>query len=63
MPRKAFIADHQQAIDNFSHPNVSEVKPGIEDGSLTFKYALPELEGRITIQALVTGEPPFLYAR
>lgn len=60
MPRKAFVEDLQQAIGSFNHQRTSEVKFGVEDGSLTFNYALPTHGGLIvTIQALVTGEWPW----
>ncbi|KAI4136626.1 MAG: hypothetical protein LQ341_005522 [Variospora aurantia] len=61
MPRKAFVEDLQQAIRSFNHQRTSEVKFGVEDGSLTFNYALPTHGGLIvTVQALVTdvGEYP-----
>lgn len=57
MPRKAFVEDLQQASGSFNHPEISRIEPGLEDGSLTFQYALPSQgDLRITIQALVTGE-------
>lgn len=59
MPRKAFVEDLQQAIDNFSHARTAKIQPGPEDGSLTFKYGPPAHDGpETTIQALVTGKPP-----
>ncbi|KAL8830305.1 MAG: hypothetical protein Q9170_005788, partial [Blastenia crenularia] len=55
MPRKAFVEDLRQAISTFSHSRVFEVEPGLEDGSLTFKYAVPAPEGaHATVHALVT---------
>ncbi|KAI4089468.1 MAG: hypothetical protein LQ344_005382 [Seirophora lacunosa] len=55
MPRKAFVEDLQQAIGSFSHPRTSDVNLGLEDGSLTFKYALLTHGGLdVTVQALVT---------
>ncbi|KAL8867516.1 MAG: hypothetical protein Q9174_005616, partial [Haloplaca sp. 1 TL-2023] len=55
MPRKAFVADLQHAVEHFSHPGAFELAAGVEDGSLTFKY---ELQGPppvvIVVQALVT---------
>ncbi|KAI4169789.1 MAG: hypothetical protein LQ343_005438 [Gyalolechia ehrenbergii] len=55
MPRRAYIEDLQQAIESFAHPNVAEIRPGVEDGSLTFNYALSEHEvPDTTIHALVT---------
>lgn len=57
MPRKAFVEDLQQAIQSFNQHKISRIEPGVEDGSLTFQYALPSYGGLgITIQALVTGE-------
>lgn len=57
MPRRAYIEDLQQAIESFAHPNVAEIRPGVEDGSLTFNYALSEHEvPDTTIHALVTGQ-------
>ncbi|KAL8802534.1 MAG: hypothetical protein Q9200_006552, partial [Gallowayella weberi] len=54
MPRKAFIQDLQQAIEEFTHAKVSDVKAGLEDGSVTFKYIVPSAGINIVILALVT---------
>ncbi|KAL8801628.1 MAG: hypothetical protein Q9182_004313 [Xanthomendoza sp. 2 TL-2023] len=54
MPRKAFVQDLQLAIEHFTHPKVSDVKAGLEDGSLTFKYMVPSVGLDIVILALVT---------
>lgn len=57
MPRKAFVEDLQQVARNFSHPRLSEVAAGVEDGSLTLKYRLQmPIELDIIVQALVTGK-------
>ncbi|KAL8728665.1 MAG: hypothetical protein Q9166_005229 [cf. Caloplaca sp. 2 TL-2023] len=60
MPRKAFVQDLQQAIQTFNHPKISEVEPGVEDGSVTFKYSYSPMAVPITVQALVmdVGEYP-----
>lgn len=55
MPRKAYVEDLQQAIESFAHPRIAAIRPGLEDGSLTFDYLLPEHEVPVTtIHALVT---------
>ncbi|KAL8954455.1 MAG: hypothetical protein Q9183_007111, partial [Haloplaca sp. 2 TL-2023] len=61
MPRKAFVADLQDAVEHFNHPGAFELAAGIEDGSLTFKYELQASTPLIiVVQALVTdvGEYP-----
>ncbi|KAL8679551.1 MAG: hypothetical protein Q9186_004171 [Xanthomendoza sp. 1 TL-2023] len=59
MPRKAFVQDLQQATQEFAHPKVSDVKPGVEDGSVTFKYSFPSAGiPPIVILALVTENVP-----
>ncbi|KAI4223057.1 MAG: hypothetical protein L6R36_005687 [Xanthoria steineri] len=54
MPRKAFVHDLQQSIQDFSHCRVSDVAPGVEDGSVTFTYTYQPAGVAIVIQALVT---------
>ncbi|KAL8951375.1 MAG: hypothetical protein Q9222_002652 [Ikaeria aurantiellina] len=61
MPRKAFVNDLQQSIDNYTHTRISGVQPGLEDGSLIFNYSVPASAAvDVTIHALVTdvGEYP-----
>lgn len=57
MPRKAFVADLQEAIREFGSPNFSDLKPGDEDGTITFQYYNHggDNEGT-TIQAIVPGK-------
>lgn len=38
MPRKAFVADLQEAVHKFESPNLSDLKAGDEDGTITFQY-------------------------
>ena len=38
MPRKAFVADLQEAVRLFERSNISELKSGDEDGMITFQY-------------------------
>lgn len=64
MPRKAFVADLQDAIHKFESPNLSDLKPGDEDGTITFQYHDHggDTQGT-TIQAIVPGKiasRPFL---
>lgn len=55
MPRKAFVADLQDAISDFVKTNVSELKAGEEDGMINFNYHLADGDTtRITI--LVPGK-------
>ena len=59
MPRKAFIADLQEAKSQFSNPNIFDLKAGGEDGSVTFKYKVPAETGQyVTLQAFVPGTYP-----
>ena len=58
MPRKAFVADLQDAINTFRGENVALVKAGDEDGTITFDYVTPQHDGSdevTTIQAIVPG--------
>ena len=38
MPRRAFVADLQEAIASFHRPNVSDIKPGEDDGQVVLRY-------------------------
>ena len=38
MPRKAFVADLQEATKTFERMNVSRLKAGEEDGMINFLY-------------------------
>lgn len=38
MPRKAFVADLQEAVSSFERNNITELKAGEEDGMITFQY-------------------------
>lgn len=53
MPRKAFVADLQDALVTFKRVNVSELKAGEEDGMINFNYQTQGTETVITI--LVPG--------
>ena len=57
MPRKAFVADLQEAISGFGGPNLSDLKAGDEDGTITFRYYNQggNTQGTI-IQAIVPGK-------
>ena len=57
MPRKAFVADLQEAIREFRSPNFSDLKSGDEDGTITFQYydRGGDTQGT-TIQAIVPGK-------
>ena len=55
MPRKAFVADLQEAIDTELTNNIFDLRPGDEDGSFRFKYEPPgggsqviKLEAQVT---------------
>ena len=57
MPRKAFVADLQEVIQQFSSPNISDLKAGGEDGSITFQYKVPGGPApNVTVQAFVPGK-------
>ena len=38
MPRKAFVADLQDAIKDFERINISGLRAGEEDGMINFNY-------------------------
>lgn len=57
MPRKAFIADLQEAIKEFRCGNLLNLKTGDEDGTITFEYwANSGAAEATTIQAIVPGK-------
>lgn len=56
MPRKAFVADLQDAIREFQSENVSGLAAGEEDGTITFNYHIHGESQDTTIQAIVPGE-------
>lgn len=56
MPRKAFVADLQDAIREFQCENVSSLAPGEEDGTITFNYQIHGESQGTTIQAIVPGK-------
>lgn len=57
MPRNAFVADLQYAIDGFRSENVSDLKAGDEDGVVSFEYITHDggSEGKTRIQAIIDG--------
>ena len=56
MPRKAFVADLQEVLQQFKSPNVSDLTAGGEDGSVTFQYKVPGgSTPDVTVQAFVPG--------
>lgn len=56
MPRKAFVADLQNAIDEFRSENISDLRAGEEDGTISFDYSVNDgAYEAITIQAIVPG--------
>ena len=61
MPRKAFVADLQDAVCNFHRSNILELRAGEEDGLINFDYACQGSTTKIT--ALVTGQCPFKILR
>lgn len=56
MPRKAFVADLQEAIRDFQCENLSSLAPGEEDGTITFSYHIHGESQGTTIQAIVPGK-------
>ena len=42
MPRKAFVADLQEATKTFERMNVSRLKAGEEDGMINFLYHISD---------------------
>lgn len=56
MPRKAFVADLQEAVGSNSSARISNIKNGDEDGSLTFTYMPGAQAQEVAIQALVPGK-------
>lgn len=56
MPRKAFVADLQDAIRGFQCENLSSLALGEEDGTITFSYHIHGESQGTTIQAIVPGK-------
>lgn len=57
MPRKAFVADLQNAIVEFRSENISDLKAGEEDGTISFDYITHDgAYEPTTIQAIVPGK-------
>ncbi len=51
------MADLQDVLQNFGSPNISDLKAGDEDGSVTFQYNVPGGSAPdVTVQAFVPGE-------
>ena len=62
MPRKAFVADLQEAVKAFERNNISNLRPGEEDGMINFQYHMNDgVSTDITI--LVPGKrlPPTVF--
>ena len=55
MPRKAFVADLQDATKNFERINVSNLKAGEEDGMINFQYHISN-ETYTEITVMVPGK-------
>ena len=55
MPRKAFVADLQDAVANFHKANITELRAGEEDGLINFDYLLRNGD-KIKITVLVPGK-------
>lgn len=57
MPRKAFVADLQEAIGSTVSSRISELQTGDEDGSFMFTYTILGVDAQqVTIQVLVPGK-------
>ena len=54
MPRKAFVADRNEAVDNFTRRNVSNLRSGEEDGMVKFDYHIHD-GGATEVTILVPG--------
>lgn len=56
MPRRAFVADLQNAIDEFRSENILDLRAGDEDGTISFDYITNDgAYEATTIQAIVPG--------
>lgn len=55
MPRKAFVADLQEAVAKFQRFNVTDLKAGEEDGMITFEYSHDGVATEIVSQVLGTS--------
>ena len=55
MPRKAFVADLQDATKSFERINVSSLKAGEEDGMINFHYHMSD-ENYTEITVMVPGK-------
>lgn len=57
MPRKAFVADLQEAIKIFERINISHLRAGEEDGMINFHYHVSDGEAT-EITVMVPGKWP-----
>ncbi len=55
MPRKAFVADLQEATKTFERINVSHLRAGEEDGMINFHYHISD-EDATEITVMVPGK-------
>ena len=56
MPRKAFVADLNEALESVGGKNFSDLRQGDDDGTFTFKHKLPGGDSpEVTVQALIPG--------
>ena len=60
MPRKAFVADLQEAIKVFERVNISNLKAGEEDGMINFHYHISDGE-TTEITVMVPGKQPLRF--
>ena len=61
MPRRAFVADLQDAVENFHDPNISKLRAGEDDGYINFDYR--SQDGQTTkITILVPGQSPIVFS-
>ena len=55
MPRKAFVADLQQAILTLPSEKLTDLKAGDDDGTFVFTYKLSGNRVSLTVNACISG--------
>jgi ubiquitin-conjugating enzyme E2 Q len=60
MPRRAFVADLQKAVEGVSIAGISNVETGNDDGEFTFSCVADGQQLKISV--LVPGMRTFLYS-
>ena len=60
MPRKAFVADLQQATVTLPHKKLANLKAGDDDGTFAFTCKMSGDQASVTVNACISGTVHFL---